>query len=94
MGFECLPQPPILLDNKKSDKLPNYERAVLIYEYVFFVMFYFCVCWSSSVDCSLQVSPWREVPTYLDQSEIKVSDASAAQGLGRKCTQLEHGIVK
>lgn len=44
MGFECLPQPPTLLDNKKSDKLPNYERAVLIYEYVFFVMFYFlCV---------------------------------------------------
>ena len=46
------------------------------------------------MDYSLQVSPRREVSTYLDQSEIKVSDASAAQGLGRKCTQLEHGIVK
>lgn len=46
------------------------------------------------MDCSLQASPKREVPTYLDQSEIKVSDVSAAEGLGRKCTQLEHGIVK
>ena len=44
MFLSLLPQPPTLLDNKKSDKLPNYERAVLIYEYVFFVMFYFlCV---------------------------------------------------
>lgn len=25
------------------------------------------------MDCSLQASPRREVPTYLDQSEIKVS---------------------